>query len=128
MEIPFFDISLASVVLCNCVISFIIYICALRVISFIVFICCVSFNTMSNIAKMKRERTANFTFAEEVELVRLALQHSNVLECRKTDQSTAKMKNEKWVLITDNFNATASAVSIVIMRPTFPQCDSDNNQ
>lgn len=78
---------------------------------------------MTNIGqKMKRERTANFSFAEEIELVRLALQHSNVLECRKTDQSTAKMKNDKWILITDNFNASATAVSIsnYWMRPTFP--------
>lgn len=65
--------------------------------------------------KAKRERTFNFSFAEEVNLVRLALEQSSVLECRKTDQCTSKMKNEKWLLITDNFNSTASAVSIFIL-------------
>lgn len=56
--------------------------------------------------KRKRERT--FEYAEKSVLLDIVTQHFNIIECKKTDGVSVKLKNAEWQKIAEKFTATSS--------------------
>lgn len=61
-------------------------------------------NLKVNSAK-KRARCTNFSAIEENTLVALAVKHSSVLECKKSDHDIWESKNAAWRQIQEEFIA-----------------------
>lgn len=53
----------------------------------------------------KRARCSNFSAFEKITLVDLAVKHSSVLECKKSDHDVWEAKNTSWKQIQANFVA-----------------------
>lgn len=62
---------------------------------------------MNKVDKNKRVRAPNFTTEETRVLLRVALKEKHILENKKTDSETWKLKDKTWEKITDVFNATS---------------------
>lgn len=58
-----------------------------------------------NTGNFKRARCINFSAFEENTLVDLAVKHSSVLECKKSDHDVWEAKNTTWKQIQADFVA-----------------------
>lgn len=54
----------------------------------------------------KRKRSTNFTTEEISLLIKLAMNEKHILENKKTDSDTWKLKSETWEKIGSSFNST----------------------
>lgn len=55
----------------------------------------------------KRKRDPVFQLAEKSHLVDLVEKYYHIVECKKTDKVSVKMKSEKWKRIAEEFNSTS---------------------
>lgn len=60
--------------------------------------------------KEKRARASNFSKIEVKRLLELANRKSSISENKKTDAVSSKQKDETWVYIADQFNASSQGV------------------
>ncbi|XP_035432689.2 uncharacterized protein LOC118264321 isoform X1 [Spodoptera frugiperda] len=58
----------------------------------------------------KRKRSQNFTDDEKQKLIKLLMQHKDIILSKKTDGSTNEAKLSAWMQITASFNATGSII------------------
>jgi len=56
---------------------------------------------------VKRKRSNNFSAREKGLLVDLVGRYAAIVECKKTDGSTMKEKEQAWMRLADEYNAGA---------------------
>lgn len=69
------------------------------------------------VKKEKKERTANFSLAEEVQLLRLVLDRKEVIESKATDAQTNESKEKAWDDVQKGFAVASPA--LVVSRLSF---------
>lgn len=55
--------------------------------------------------KKTRKRSANFSYDEQIELLKIISNFKRIVECKKTDAATSRAKDQTWIKITNMFNS-----------------------
>ncbi|XP_022837664.1 uncharacterized protein LOC111364840 [Spodoptera litura] len=70
---------------------------------------CLLYYAMSNRTEnLKRKRDPTFVASEKMALVDLVEKHFAIVECKKTDATTIRSKNQEWQKIAEEFNSVSS--------------------
>lgn len=56
----------------------------------------------------KQRRSANFSFAERSNLIKVVLKYKDIVENKKTDALTWRQKEDVWNTIENEFNANSN--------------------
>lgn len=64
----------------------------------------------------QRKKISNYTLQDTIVLVEAALKFMNVLENKKTDAVTTRMKSDCWVEIHNLYSAASGTVNIYLFR------------
>ncbi|XP_036150401.1 myb/SANT-like DNA-binding domain-containing protein 3 [Monomorium pharaonis] len=59
---------------------------------------------------VKRKRDPTFQPAEKNNLIDIVSKHYNIVECKKTDALSTRAKNEEWMKIASEFNASSTFI------------------
>lgn len=57
---------------------------------------------------MNNKRTPNFTETDRSLLIKIVNSYKSIIECKKTDATTWKDKEETWTKVENDFNSTTS--------------------
>lgn len=61
-------------------------------------------------SSLKRKRDPTFQPAEKNNLIDIVSKHYSIVECKKTDALSTRAKNEEWLKIAAEFNASSTFI------------------